>query len=508
MTLKNIIEIINLIERNFPVENWKINGIHVWPCIRSYLAETLRDKIVELHEYKEKYNLKILSLTNRLLSGLKYSIESKLLDNKNDQKLKNKYNVLFLTNSSFRRSKIDGKWYDIYSYPIIEELTKIGLKSYVLELSRNYVNRYPRYNETNLIEFKRNVFYLLEIIKSVLKRKKNTIEMVKFEQLENFLHKNNFKINVPELNYFVNKILKIQYKSNYYENYIRKTKCTIGIVNGYGSDDGLAFCLACSKVRIKSIEIQHGMISEMVPRYGKWSKVPESGYALLPNIFWTWSEFEAKFINEWATKHRDHHRALKGGFFWANKWRNGEYDQLIKSAKNKIFKNVCTTDRFIILVALQSIEFDPTWLKKTMLNSPDHYYWLIRFHPSYDNDEKRNIYYKYFAENKFTNFEITHATNLQMMAILKLSNVLCTAFSSSVLDAKFMNVPSIVYHTYGAVHFKNEIQNGLTNVALTEKSFLKALLNVEKKETNTKKVNNTNETNKNLLLTLINDIKQ
>jgi hypothetical protein len=507
MTIKDIIYIINSIENNFQVENWKINGIHSWPIVRSYLAEGLRNEIVELHEYKSKYKSVVIRLFNRLLLGLIYLIKSKILDYKNDQKIKGKYNILFLTNTTFRRSKIKAKWYDIYTFPIIEEFAKIGMKSYVLELSLNYTEKFPRYNKTNLIEFKRDIYYLFQIIISKLSRKKNIIEMVGYDQIQKYMKNNHCKIKMPKIDYFTKRIRNLQYKAKYYSNYIKRTKCTVGIVNGYGSDDGMAFCLACSKSKIISIEIQHGMISEFMPRYGSWHKVPEYGYELLPNIFWTWSDYETKFINEWAAKHSNYHRAIEGGFFWSNKWRNGLFEDLVNSAKTKIYKKESLKRKFIILVTLQSIEFEPCWLKNAMVNSPENYYWLIRFHPSYDNVKKRQLFYKYFVDNKFYRFNIEDSTTLPLMAILNFTNVLCTSFSSSVLDAKFLNVRSVVYHSYGIEHYKYEIKNGWVEGALTEKEFSKTLKSLENKDNNKMDKSNLKNIDSESVIELVNNIK-
>ena len=70
---------------------------------------------------------------------------------------------------------------------IIEEFAKIGMKSYVLELSLNYTEKFPRYNKTNLIEFKRDIYYLFQIIISKLSRKKNIIEMVGYDQIQKYI---------------------------------------------------------------------------------------------------------------------------------------------------------------------------------------------------------------------------------------------------------------------------------------------------------------------------------
>src|SRR5262249_5108569 len=61
-------------------------------------------------------------------------------------------------------------------------------------------------------------------------------------------------------------------------------------VVSYYSLDGMAFNLACREAGVVSADIQHGVEGDLNAAYGQWSRLPATGYALLPNLFWCWTE--------------------------------------------------------------------------------------------------------------------------------------------------------------------------------------------------------------------------
>ena len=59
---------------------------------------------------------------------------------------------------------------------------------------------------------------------------------------------------------------------------------------------------------------------EICIAYGRWNKLPEAGYELLPKFFWVWSEVEAQAIDNWNRIVKQWHQPYIGGNPWLNLW--------------------------------------------------------------------------------------------------------------------------------------------------------------------------------------------
>ena len=136
------------------------------------------------------------------------------------------------------------------------------------------------------------------------------------DQVRIAIKNNDLAKELPEDKFFIKQLSNLRAKAFIYK-FILKNQCKIWNYYRICLQDGLSFCLACHSLNIKSIELQHGVISEEMPRYGKW-KIPISGYQMLPNLFWCWSRSDYDLISRWANKTDSHNVIMGGNLFLPN----------------------------------------------------------------------------------------------------------------------------------------------------------------------------------------------
>ncbi|MEP0574922.1 MAG: hypothetical protein ABJ360_02690 [Roseobacter sp.] len=101
-------------------------------------------------------------------------------------------------------------------------------------------------------------------------------------------------------------------------------------------------CVAAKRLGIKVVDIQHGGMHKNHPLAANWTHVPETGYELLPDVFWCWTERTAEYISSTFT---DCHKAIVGGNTKAA-FEKAVFEQ----SASKITKSV---EKPSVLVALQ-----------------------------------------------------------------------------------------------------------------------------------------------------------
>lgn len=147
-----IMKILTKIEKDFPVNTWEVDGVHIWPLIRNGLSYNLfslptTDLVVSDSTSKCRIFKRGFSLIKQNIDYIKTYI----WDFRKNDKINNRQaDVLFLNNTGCRRNLKD-VWYDVFCDPIIEKLNNEQISHFVLEWN-NSKYRMPRNNKSKLIQ--------------------------------------------------------------------------------------------------------------------------------------------------------------------------------------------------------------------------------------------------------------------------------------------------------------------------------------------------------------------
>lgn len=463
-------KIINDVEENFPVHEWTIDGIHIWPLIRLSLSSSLHRDNSGNESTKNKTGFKYLREMKSIIKSLYGTASAALHDPKQNSHFNDgQADVVFLVHSR-SRILLEDKWYIKNCDPFVEEFERLGLRTFTLEYAPDYHYKVPRYNSSMYIQMQLDWVR----IKNHFQRTKTklAVEMKDYEEFVQYLE--NQDILVPAVQEICKNVVYIRRLAHYYKNILSRLNARLGMAIYYYGSQGMAFNLACEELGIPSVDIQHGVQGEMHRAYGRWLSVPRHGYELLPEYFWCWSNSEAGIIQEWSDKNEGPHQAIAGGNLWLNEWKKGD-NQLLKNYIEKI--SPATGDPIQVLVTLQPDRYLPDFLVEAIKQSSSGIKWWVRLHPRMLS-EREHVRNKLESEG-MNNVSLDEATNLPLHALLSVADIHVTEWSSTVLEAKSFGVKSIILHEIGKEVFKDELKSELVTTAFTKEEILNQ---IEKKQ--------------------------
>lgn len=205
-------------------------------------------------------------------------------------------------------------------------------------------------------------------------------------------------------------------------------------------------CVAAKKCNIKIIDIQHGLINNLI-YYNLQNSYGEKG---LPNIVLCWDKISRNYLKKILPNVSSY---ISGNPWIAcldkkntNKFINLEIKKFKKVPKKKP----------VILITLQ-------WKKnytKQIIDIPEHIIkclkilvnegwncWL-RFHPAHLKEFSKDILHNEWNKKtnlKINSINISDLSDSALPYLLKFTNVHITNFSASIIEAKIMKVPSYIW---------------------------------------------------------------
>lgn len=485
MKLSEISDLINEIEAKFPVDEWVVDSIHVWPWIRIKLSTDIiylnNFAIINSNELKMN-NIK--KITFRELKDFSRYIYAYLKDYNKNGKMDYPVDVVLLSNG-ISYTKLSESWYEKGCDPFIDYLNQRNINTLLLSpLHAYYI---PRYSLSNFIQPQITVAIVKALLKYYVgKNRSKTSNLPGYEECEYYLQSKNLNVSIPSLELIQKYVLQLKEISGFYKKILKRVKPKLTFIENYYWMVGFAFNLACRELDIPSMDIQHGAQGDLHRAYGRWHKVPKDGYELLPTYFWCWSDYEADAINRWSIDVTPSHRAIAGGNLFLELWVKGDkefikqYDIIVNQIKP--FDSIVQ-----ILYTLNGFETKDELFKLINLinQTPSNYFWWLRCHP-FRLDQKNKIN-ELFASYDIKNVNIDAATELPLYAILRHMDIHITTYSSTVIEAEKFNVPSISINKYGTELYSELINLGWVLPAYTNNEIILAIETLLSKRESLKK---------------------
>jgi hypothetical protein len=362
--------------------------------------------------------------------------------------------VVFLSDGISFSYLIDS-WYEKFCDPLISELEEHRIPFFLMTPSREYFT--PRRTPSMFIQPSLDTIRA----KTLLSSNKGFGEerLDGFQEFIDFIKSRDLKITSPGLKRMKDEFTLIMKYSEFFEQVLRQIKPRSAFVVSYYNVAGMAFNLACRNLGIVSVDIQHGLQGDLHWAYGRWNNVPETGYEVLPNLFWVWSNLEAEAIKRWNSSVSEWHQPVVGGNLFLDLWRSSE-NEIVKYYDNEI-GNAKGNKKHLIHVLYTSGYEDADKLRtilSTMRQTESLCYWWLRVHPG--KLKERNSFKKWVRENRISNGEVDLATDLPLYALLRQMDLHLTFYSSSVFEAEDLGVPSVVVGDYGKELFSYQISTG------------------------------------------------
>jgi hypothetical protein len=339
-------------------------------------------------------------------------------------------------------------WYDRICDPIIDELNK--KRCFVLLQAHKYFRR----RHTCSMFIQPHLFFYGVIISrwKLYKHRKVSydLNMPGYSDAVDYLNSKKIPYNLISLSGLKKNVVQIKTIAGFYKKNLNTLTPKMAFQVAYYGSSGYAFNLACRELNIRSIDIQHGVQGEFHGAYGKWSKLPENGYELLPNIFLCWDKNDADAINKWASKVKGGHKAIVGGNRFLDRWFIDtdsavvHYDNIIRNKKNNLgnMPSILYT-----LNGLESFEVLNAIIE-LVKKSSEEYFWWLRCHPCFL--EQKKLISNMLKSNNVKNADLDISNSVPLYALLRNMNLHITECSSVIIEAEAFSVPSIVTTEYGA----------------------------------------------------------
>jgi hypothetical protein len=447
MEHKQVIDKLNSFENAYPVKEWIIDDISVWPLIRCNLFKEWRDleqsKQVQAKKAKPKSSgtsgglISSLKLTAKFLMSLRHVLSFRL-------KKSTKIPILF-TGSIAHRVELDGAHVNRYFQPIIDFLkAKYQRDSIIVEYFK------PNYSKT--YKSSDQVIFLAQFIPffQVINAFKFTNMQFKLKDYDLFLNAvqeqlpfvNIQSFSVPSLQ---NDVKEIKVIASAYDLFLEKYKPDYAFGLCYYNVPVFALNYAASKRGIISADMQHGGQGKLHVAYGNYGAVPDQGYNLLPNIFWCWDEASYNVVNSWVSK-QSFHKVILGG----NPWLDYFFETNVVSYS---FPN-----KKIILYTMQ-LDVPEQYIVDAVKLTPPDFQWWFRFHPRTTAENKKAVVDLFTHAGLIDAVEMDKATTYPLPIILKNTSVHISKFSGSIIEATQLGVKTILIGATGVETFQDYIKS-------------------------------------------------
>lgn len=467
MKINDIMNLINELEERFPVDRWVIDSVHVWPLIRIHLYFSFFDS-----QFLEKEPLRAGTIRSLDFPQIAFKILrsvwrfscAQVMDSQKSLRPNRQFDVVLLNYNTYMTS-VNGSWYSRLCDPFVSNLSERGLSC--LMLTAGYEYSIPRFTKSKFIQPYLTIYRII----GMLNRNSRYERLEQLTELENHVRGSgllpeSFSLIEPVRRH----IIQITAIEKYFKRLLMKTKPKAVFVTCCYSTESMALILACHHMGIPSIDIQHGFQGDFHIAYGRWNRLPEKGYELLPTIFWCWSDFEASAIKRWSKSNASVHQPVVGGNLFLQRWAVSDDDVVVKTydeIMSGLKRN--TKDGIHILYSLNGNTKNElrtmVEIIKGVNNSGLRSYFWVRLHPV-TIDQKAEVR-RFLNENGINNFELDNATGLPLYAILRHMDIHITECSSVVIEAESFHVPSIVVREIGAENFPAQVSSGWAMPAYT-----------------------------------------
>jgi hypothetical protein len=276
-------------EERFPVADWRVDGVHVWPLVR-------------LNLYHANFNPPsgvargVLSrIAGRAVGEAHAWARAVLADYRMNSRLDRSADAVFLAYSIGAQPILNGRCFNPLLAPYVDAFEQAGVRTSVWEMSPSGEYNVPRSVPSNFIQMRLHALRAA----SALSRRTHADELPDYDDFLRAVKDGSLRFHYSDLGRLRTHAWMIRVVANHMRDALARAGARCGIVADYGMFEQ-AFCLACAELGLPRVEVQHGVQGPLHAAYAPWRTVPAGGYPTRPSQFWCWSEANARGLNEWA----------------------------------------------------------------------------------------------------------------------------------------------------------------------------------------------------------------
>ncbi|WP_422134108.1 hypothetical protein [Endozoicomonas sp. ALD040] len=432
---KVVEENISRIEHEFNVKNIRFNGWYVWNAVKCLLAG-LHLWSFDSAGLLASANRKTYSVFNSDSSFRQNKLFAKevgdnLLLAKEKPCLNNNYEIVFLEALDSLVLNERGSSENRLFKPFQDEMSEFTQLSIL-----------PFDNGFRKIQFERDILYYKKPIDKYIPNNFKERNIRGLKELFFFIRKN--KLLCPFSYDYVDRWIKsIFIRSDNFINILSNISPKLLMLTSFYSSERLAAVIACKKLGIKTVEVQHGILG---PNFYNLKKIDHQK-DILPDTFWVWGESSRKYIK--PVKDDLTPEVLVGGKLDLFSYKNGSNKEG-KKIKNIVFIEQYTHNHTKSMI---------TKAANTIIdnNLQDKFQISLRLHPrSHHLIEK---YTDYFSSYSF--FDIQETTSKNIYELLNQAYAVVVESSTVAYEASFFGCKVLAYGENAKEYFSEAISNKL-----------------------------------------------
>lgn len=441
------------IETRFPVQEWRAVDFGVWPLVRLRIYWILAVERAATNGGRSRWRrlMDKAAAELRLWKGL---LRAGVADRGGRLTIapSETPGVAFLSDGvSF--VSCDGRWYERFCDPIQEHCASRGIGAGKMTLGTPLI---PQHSPSEFVG---------GILRWMRGRSWLTHRLRRFAEPESFTQFSRWLQGRCGIDLSWSSVSKSAHRvasyADFFERKLARWKPRAGFVVSYYCDEGFAFCLACRRLGIPSVDIQHGVQGALHAAYGRWRQVPEHGYELLPSVFLVWSDEEAGTIREWAASSNAPHRPVISGNMFLDLCQAGRIAPVADlTAKIRGRRRPEAIQALYSLNYLETPEsLAPLWRAIANERGTPPLQWWLRLHPA--RLDRLDEFIAKAQSAGIPEDQVRLSTEFPLYAVLPAMDVHVTGSSSTVLEAERFGIQSVVTDVLGTEQFASRVESGV-----------------------------------------------
>jgi hypothetical protein len=438
-------------EQRFPVDEWRLDGLRVWPLLRNELAGALSRALGGPAVTRRGG----LGGVGREAVAAFRAGAAHVRDAQGRQARIGRADAVFVSHPA-NRDMLDGVAVDRFFDPMADALADMGASSVHLEYSRpDAPYKVPRRRPSVFI----TPALLACRLRARMARSAKEAAILPGHAEFWAAARTRFPfLRPPSARRLLQRVRHVELLAGYFGGLLEHAQAKCALVTNYNNSIGMALCLAAARAGVTSVDVQHG-ITRRNAAYEGWSRFPSGGYELLPRRFWVWSEHDAEPLAGWPAAGRAAHVALVGGNPWLLFW--AEPSRLAADAAEKV--KALPRGRITVLVTLSWSGGLSEEIRSILLRSPPDIVWWIRLHPVMRRETSAIA--AWCAEHAPATVRVAEPTELPLPLLLRHVQVHLTEYSAVVQEALAAGVPSVVISERAKEYFPAELASSWVHFA-------------------------------------------
>lgn len=442
LDLAAILSVLREVGERFPVDRWQIDGVHVWPLVRYFVASwnfELTARPVAAPVARPAHRLR------RVARAVSRSSPASLA----------RHADVLLYSDGVSYTEVEGAFYDRFVDPVVAFANERGLSTAVL--TPHHLYRWPVWTKTTYVQPVVDGTQLVAAMLSRLARPR-LLSLEGFEDAAGHLRRAGAR-TLPDVQTLARAALQARTHARLFEALLARVRPRVALLPSYIGTERMALALACHRAGVPCVDIQHGAAGETHWAYGGMGRQPQEGYELVPSRFWCWTADDAAAISRWASPER--HRPVVAGVPFVEAWREGRVPgtpaaRASLATRSRSQKEICFVLSGYETPALLDAYLDCAAARR------DTFFW-VRTHPLRP-EQRASLEARLGARGLRSTVDVELASQVPLPALLERVDGLVLELSSSAFEAAMFGVPSLLMSPATGTVYEGLVQRGLAQV--------------------------------------------